>query len=149
MASRQRCEVSHCSGPVKNIMNENEMILIFSTNHLLLQKFLEDRLCLKDALAVLLKIGGHPHLKWHTKKTNIFQQNVTKPNNRMSECCNGKRELYKTKWFITHLHMSCHNLAEEGKLLRRERDHLIVFEDWHYVDFPTMTSRGYGFIQNF
>ena len=35
----------------------------------------------------------------------------------------------KTKWFITHLHMSGHDLAEEGKLLRRERDHLIVFEN--------------------
>ena len=51
----------------------------------------------------------------------------------------------KTKWFITHLHMSCHNLAEEGKLLRREKDHLIVFENWHYVGFLTMTSRGVRF----
>ena len=73
-------------------MNENEIVLIFSTNHLLLQKFLEDRLCLKDALAVLLKIvDGHLHIENDTKKTrNILQQNVTKPTIKMSECCKGK-----------------------------------------------------------
>ena len=67
------CEISHCSGPVKNGMIENEIILIFSTNHLLLQKFLEDRLCLKDALAVLLKIEeGHLHIPNDTKNKEIF-----------------------------------------------------------------------------
>ena len=131
MASRQRCEVSHCSGPVKNIMNENEIILIFSTNHLLLQKFLEDRLSLKDALAVLLKIvDGHLHIQNDTKNKKYMYCNRMLPN-QPSKCQNVAKvneNCAKTKWFITHLHMSCHDLAEEGKLLRRERDHLIVFE---------------------
>ena len=71
-------------------MNENEILLIFSTNHLLLQKFLEDRLCLKDALAVLLKIEeGHLRIENDTKK-DILQPNVTKPTTKMSECWKGK-----------------------------------------------------------
>ena len=54
-------------------MNENEILLIFSTNHLLLQKFLEDRLCLKDALAVLLKKEeGHLHIENEPKKNNCI-----------------------------------------------------------------------------
>ena len=132
MASRQRCETSHCSGPVKNSKNENEILLIFSTNHLLLQKFLEDRLCLKDALAVLLKTEErHLHIENDPRKKQEIYCNRMLPN-QPPKCQNVAKvneNCAKTKWFITHLHMSCHNLAEEGKLLRRERDHLIVFEN--------------------
>ena len=121
MASRQRCEISHCSGPVKNSMNENEIIKIFSTNHLLLQKLLEDRLCLKDALAVLLKKEGHLHIQNDkTKKNKKYIATMLK--NQPPKCQNvakANENSEKTKWFITHLHMSSHNLAEEGKLLRR------------------------------
>ena len=90
MASRQRCEISHCSGPVKNSMNENEILLIFSTNHLLLQKFLEDRLCLKDALAVLLK-----------KKRDIF----------VSEMTQKKQEIYCNR-MLPNQPSKCQNVCE-------------------------------------
>ena len=42
-----------------------------------------------------------------------------------------------------------HELLRPGggkKAPEEERDHSIVFENWHYVDFLTMTSGGYGFI---
>jgi len=136
LASRQRCDISHCSGPVKKSMNENEIILIFSTNHLLLQKFLEDRLCLKDALAVLLKIEeGHLHIENDPKKTwNILQQNVTKPTTKMSKCW----ELCKN---IIVYNSPVTTWRRKESSWGEERYHLIVFENWHYVDFLTMTSR--------
>ena len=69
-------------------MNENEIVLIFSTNHLLLQKFLEDRLCLKDALAVLLKIeGGHLLIQNDPPKKQEIYCNRMLPN-QPSKCQN-------------------------------------------------------------
>ena len=95
-------------------MNENEMILIFSTNHLLLQKFLEDWLCLKDALAVLLKIEeGHLHIENDPKKNMKYIA---------TECYQTNHQNVKMLRIVqkhNSLQLTCHDLAEEGKLLRR------------------------------